>query len=159
GGRATGAQRGDHERRRGARDPARGGATRRRVSPVAGTGEMALEVALLPIELEEYLTWLAVERGRSRNTLDAYRRDLVAYATWRRGRGRSLTEAEETDVVEYVGALRASGRAPASVARSTAAVRNLYRFLVEEGRMAIDPAVAVAAPPVPLGLPKALTEE
>jgi integrase/recombinase XerD len=70
-----------------------------------------------------------------------------------------LTDAEEADVVAYVGALRASGRAPASVARSTAAVRNLYRFLVEEGRMVVDPAAAVAAPPVPLGLPKALTEE
>ena len=32
----------------------------------------------VPLEAEEFLTWLAVERGRSANTLAAYRRDLRA---------------------------------------------------------------------------------
>jgi integrase/recombinase XerD len=114
---------------------------------------------VVPLDVEEYLTWLAVERGRSRNTLAAYRGDLAAYCSWLASRGLGLGGVGEADIVAYVGALRATGRAPASVARSMAAVRNLHRFLAEEGRTGDDPAVDVAAPPVPLGLPKALTEE
>ena len=38
--------------------------------------------AALPLEAEEHLTWLAAERGRSANTLAAYRRDLKQYVAW-----------------------------------------------------------------------------
>ena len=113
----------------------------------------------LPLDVEEYLTWLTVERGRSRNTLRAYRLDLSAYTAWLTQRDVPLAAVTEADVTAYVGHLRASGRAPASVARAVAAVRNLHRFLAEEGRAAADPAAAVAAPRVPAGLPKPLTED
>ena len=115
--------------------------------------------AELPLDAEEYLTWLAVERGRSRNTLKAYRHDLSAYVAWLEARSVPLEDVTEADVAAYVGHLRADGRAPASVARALAAVRNLHRFLAEEGRTANDPAVEVAAPRVPSGLPKPLSEE
>ena len=115
--------------------------------------------AELPLDAEEYLTWLAVERGRSRNTLRAYRHDLLAYVAWLDARSVALADVTEADVADYVGRLRADGRAPASVARALAAVRNLHRFLAEEGRTANDPAVEVAAPRVPSGLPKPLSEE
>ncbi|MSY91050.1 MAG: site-specific tyrosine recombinase XerD, partial [Actinobacteria bacterium] len=36
----------------------------------------------LPLDVEEFLTWLTAERGRSANTLAAYRRDLTAYCHW-----------------------------------------------------------------------------
>jgi integrase/recombinase XerD len=113
----------------------------------------------LPLDVEEFLTWLAVERGRSRNTQGAYRRDLTAYCRWLAEQGRALDDVTEQDVTAYVGRLRAGGQAPASVARATAAVRGLHRFLVEEGRAATDPAADVAAPRVPSGLPKPLSEE
>ena len=120
---------------------------------------MTVTAVVVPLDVEEYLTWLAVERGRSRNTLAAYRGDLTAYSGWLAERGLVLDAVGEADIIGYVGALRASGRAPASVARATSTVRNLHRFLAEEGRTGADPAVDVAAPPVPLGLPKALSEE
>ena len=113
----------------------------------------------LPLDVEEYLTWLAVERGRSRNTLQAYRHDLCTYVAWLATRRRCLSDVEEADVVAYVAHLGASGRAPASVARALAAVRNLHRFVAEERGTATDPAVEVAAPRVPSGLPKPLTED
>ena len=113
----------------------------------------------LPLDVEEYLTWLAVERGRSRNTLSAYRRDLGAYTAWLAARPRALADVTEGDVNAYVGELRVSGRAPASVARAVAVLRNLHRFLAEEGRSPTDPAANVSAPRVPAGLPKPLTEE
>jgi integrase/recombinase XerD len=114
--------------------------------------------AVLPLAAEEYLTWLAVERGRRPNTLGAYRRDLSAYLGWLDSRGRTLADVTEGDVVEYVAALRAAGRAPASVARATVSVRNLHRFLAAEHEGTADPAETVDVPSVPAGLPKALTE-
>jgi integrase/recombinase XerD len=113
----------------------------------------------LPAAVEEFLSWLAVERGRSDNTLSAYRRDLVAYVEFVHGRGTALAEVGEPVVEDYVAFLRASGRAPASVARALVAVRSLHRFLVDEGYAGVDPAGDVGVPRVPQGLPKALSEE
>lgn len=109
--------------------------------------------------VEEFLTWLAAERGRSANTLAAYRRDLRAYARWLGDRGVAVGGADEADITAYVAALRAAGRAPSSVARALVAVRSLHRFLVEEGLAERDPAADVDVPRVPRGLPKALGEE
>ena len=45
---------------------------------------------VLPLEAEEYLTWLVTEKGRSVNTLSAYRRDLRGYWSWLQERGLRL---------------------------------------------------------------------
>ena len=107
---------------------------------------------------EEFLSWLAVERGRAANTLSAYRRDLRAYETWLAGRGLAVGDVTEPVVEAYVAALRAAGRRPSSVARALVAVRSLHRFRVDEGTTTIDPTGEVGVPKVPQGLPKALTE-
>jgi integrase/recombinase XerD len=113
----------------------------------------------LPLEVEELLTWLTVERGRSPNTISAYRRDLRAWLAWlAEQRGRTLAEVGEDDVVDYVEQLRRQGRAPASVARALVSVRALLRFLAAEGTAEHDPGAAVEQPRVPRGLPKALSE-
>jgi len=113
----------------------------------------------LPAPAEEFLSWLAVERGRSPNTLAAYRRDLSAYAEFVHGRGVALGAVTEPLVNDYLQFLRAQGRAPSSVARALVAVRSLHRFLVDEGYAGADPAGDVGAPRVPQGLPKALSED
>ncbi|HEV2368424.1 MAG TPA: site-specific tyrosine recombinase XerD [Acidimicrobiales bacterium] len=110
-------------------------------------------------EVEELLSWLTVEKGRSVNTLAAYRRDLRAYELYLAERGRPLATVDEAVVVDYVNHLRSSGRKPASVARALVAIRSLHRFCVEEGAAAGDPTGDVDAPRVPQGLPKALSEE
>ncbi|MEY2588533.1 MAG: integrase/recombinase XerD [Acidimicrobiaceae bacterium] len=113
----------------------------------------------LPIEAEELLTWLAVERGRSASTLTAYRRDLLAYWRWLVARGvPTVGDVAEHDITAYVAHLRTLGRAPASVARATVVVRSLHRFLADEGMVDVDPGADVEAPRVPSGLPKALSE-
>ena len=112
----------------------------------------------LPLEVEEFLTWLRVEKGRSANTLAAYRSDLLRYVAWLDGRGRRLGEVTEGDVVEHVGWLRHSGRAASSVKRAMVSVRSLHRFLALEGDGGDDPSADVAVPRVPRGVPKALSE-
>jgi len=108
---------------------------------------------------EEFLSWLAVERGRAANTVSAYRRDLTSYEEWLASRGCSLEEVTESDVEEYIAALRRAGRRASSVARALSAVRSVHRFLVDEGTVDEDPTGDVAGPRVPQGIPKALTED
>jgi len=112
----------------------------------------------LPLDVEEFLTWLVAERGRSANTLAAYRRDLVSYCGWLEESGRTLDSVQSADLDAYVGVLRARGLAPSSVKRATVAVRSLHRFRSDEGLAPTDPSAGVETPRVPAGLPKALTE-
>ncbi len=114
---------------------------------------------VVPLEVEEFLTWVAVERGRAPNTVSAYRRDLRAYARWLRARGATLADVSRGDLDAYVAHLRAAGRAPATVARHLVTVRSLHRFLADEGLVPADPSADVEAPRVPQGLPKALGED
>jgi integrase/recombinase XerD len=112
----------------------------------------------LPLEVEEWLSWLATEKGRASSTLEAYRRDARRWCAWLRARGLALETVREPDVEAYVGDLRHAGLAPATVARAVVAARSLHRFLAEEGRIPRDAGADVEAPRVPAGLPKALSE-
>jgi integrase/recombinase XerD len=113
----------------------------------------------LPLEIEEFLTWLTAEKGRSVNTVSAYRRDLRDYWRWLAARHLGLGDVHEDDLTRYVQHLRDGGKSAASVARALVAVRSVHRFLAEEGLAASDPGRDVDPPRVPLGLPKALTED
>jgi integrase/recombinase XerD len=117
--------------------------------------------------LEEYATWLRVERGLADNSLAAYRRDLLRYAGWLRTTGHADPDTiDEAVVAAYVESLKAArdddGRprfAPATIARALAAVRSFHRFCLEEGLLDVDPSDEVGSPRVPQGIPKALSED
>jgi integrase/recombinase XerD len=101
-----------------------------------------------------------VERGRSPRTLAAYRRDLAAYRDGlaARGGGDTIDDASAAQVADYLAALQ-STHSNASVARAHSSIRGFYRFLVEEGRRADDPAADLPSVSVADLLPKALSEE
>ena len=112
----------------------------------------------LPIEVEEFLSWLVTERGRAANTIAAYRRDLTAYARWLAAHGEDVGSVDTATLVEYVAERRASGAAMSSIARQLAAVRTLHRHLVIEGERPDDPTADLEGVKVPAGLPKPLSE-
>ena len=118
----------------------------------------AVTTATLSVEGEEYLSWLSVERGRARNTVVSYRRDLVAYETSLSAGGRTPLDARPVDVERYLDGLRAAGCSPASVARGLSAVRGLHRFLVDEQSAPTDPTGDLEGVTLPGRLPKALSE-
>jgi integrase/recombinase XerD len=117
-------------------------------------------VAGLPIEAEEFLTALTVEKGRAPSTVAAYRRDLRSYVAFlAERRGSDLAGATSEDVTAFAAQLGADGLAPTTAARRLVAVRGLHRFLVDEEVLDADPTAEVAAPRLPRGLPKALRED
>jgi integrase/recombinase XerD len=115
--------------------------------------------SVLPIEVEEFLSWMVAEKGRSANTIAAYRRDLRAYCEWLTSHGATVSDVTHRQLVEFVGVRRASGAATSSIARQLAAVRMLHRYLSIEGERRDDPAADLEGVRVPAGIPKPLTEE
>jgi integrase/recombinase XerD len=120
----------------------------------------------LATSVGRFIDYLSVERGLSRNTLDAYRRDLRRYGSYLAERGiDDPAEAGERDIAGFVAHLSSSeyrpgqGYRPSSVARALAAVRSFHRFLVMEGEASADPAEGVARPRVPRNLPRPLSVE
>jgi len=107
---------------------------------------------------EEYLSWLAVEKGRSRNTLLAYRRDIATFEQWAEAEGLDPVAIGPEALERHLDDLRVQGRNPASLARATTALRGLYRFWVVEGTITVDPTADVRSPKLPRRLPKALEE-
>ncbi len=107
----------------------------------------------------EFLGALQTERGASRNTLSAYRRDLDRFEGFLAGRRRPITEVEAGDVVAYIGRLRGAGLCQASVARHVSAVRGLYRFLVRENVIAADPTEYLETSRPARRLPRTLSRE
>jgi integrase/recombinase XerD len=133
------------------------------------TADVAPPPGGLPKLVQTYLDHLVVERGVSRHTLQAYRRDLRRYLGFLAAHGvtdpASVTPAL---IADYAMRLREGVRAPdgdgwcepplapASVARAVVVVRSLHRFAVEEGVLATDPAAEVHPPTPGRRLPKAL---
>ncbi|HEX2025035.1 MAG TPA: site-specific tyrosine recombinase XerD [Actinomycetota bacterium] len=116
-----------------------------------------------PSPVDRFLDHLTVERGLSRNTIDAYRRDLSRYARFLDERGLTPERAGEPEISAFMRSLASSEYLPgkpyraSSVARALAAVRSFHRFLVREGEVEADPAEGVARPKVPRALPRPLT--
>jgi integrase/recombinase XerD len=117
------------------------------------------EQSALPLEVEDFLLWLTTERGRSANTVDAYRRDLKRYIDHLRAHQQDLQSVTDDGVVGFIAAREQSGAASSSVARNVAAVRMFHRFLVTETIRIDDPTSGVDGVKVPSGIPKPLDEE
>jgi integrase/recombinase XerD len=107
----------------------------------------------------EYLGALQAERGASRNTLSAYRRDLTDFTQFLNAQHRSLRRAGPDDIVGYLERLRTRGLRPASVARRISALRGLFKHLVREGELRRDPTENLEAPRRTRSLPRTLSRE
>ncbi len=115
--------------------------------------------APLSADAEEFLAYLAVERGRAASSVAAYRRDLATYEEFLSARKLSLEQVTAPVVQDYLAVLAASGLKASSRARALVAVRGLHGFCHDERGAPTDPTLDVARPRVPAGLPKALGED
>ena len=107
--------------------------------------------------VEAFLRWMSVERGRAKNTITSYRRDLVRYVGYLHDQNKTLLTVVESDVENYVCILQDSGDAVASTARRLAAIRMLHMFLVAEDARVDNPTSRIEGVRVPSGVPKPLS--
>src|SRR6266513_4534247 len=108
----------------------------------------------------DFLAYLEFERGLSRNTLDAYRSDLLQFGRFLAERGTTPVAAASADVADFLAALaQGNGKPPASPAtihRKAACLRSFYRHLRREGVLDSDPTAAISSPRRGRRLPKVL---
>lgn len=108
--------------------------------------------------LDLFMSHLLVEKGGSRNTADAYSRDLSGYLGYLEKSGRSAPDdVTPLDVSGYLSVLKDAGLAPRSRARTLSAVRMFHRFLMAEGYASRNPASLTEAPRTVQKLPSVLT--
>ena len=107
--------------------------------------------------VESFLEAIASERGASRNTIEAYRRDLSDYADFLTERGSSALAATSAEVRGFLAARGAQGLGAASLARRLSSVRQFHKYLYVEGRRADDPTLAIEGPRRARPLPKVLS--
>jgi integrase/recombinase XerC len=113
--------------------------------------------ASLSVLVDEYLSVLANERGASRHTLRAYRRELhafAAYQTERLGAEARVDGVEHTHIRGYLAMLYERGLSKASAARALAAVRSWFKWLARVGYVERNAASLVATPRLPKHLPR-----
>jgi len=112
----------------------------------------------------DFIAYLELERGLSRNTLEAYRSDLFQFGAWLDVAGKSALTVEHSDLAAFVETLAAGGedRAPAAsttIQRKVACLRSFYRHLRREELLDRDPTAELKGPPRGRKLPKVLTRD
>jgi integrase/recombinase XerC len=110
--------------------------------------------------LERFQTYLRVERNAAAATRRAYARDLERFAAFVEGQGHAgFAEVPADSVRRFVAAERRRGLSARSLARTLAAVRTLYRWLLRERAVGHDPAAELASPRSKRPLPSSLEVE
>jgi integrase/recombinase XerD len=112
----------------------------------------------------DFLGYLEIERGLSRNTLEAYRSDLQQFGEFLTRRSLSPVDLAPGQLAEFITEL-AEGRdgrhtcAPATLQRKVACLRSFYRYLRREQLIDHDPARELRAPRLPARLPHVLSRD
>ena len=111
--------------------------------------------------IDDFIETLFLEDGLSANTLQAYRRDVLACAQFLAAAdvACSVLNAQELDVQAFIQARHAQGVKAVSSNRSLSVLRRLYHWALREGRVTTDPTVRLLAAKRPLRVPHTLTQE
>ncbi|MCA9063464.1 MAG: site-specific tyrosine recombinase XerD [Planctomycetaceae bacterium] len=132
----------------------------RRLKPPAGS-QFAVDTFRDPESwLVSFLNYLDAECGMSRNTIDAYQRDLARFFEWNRRNARAgIHEITVTTMTSFLESLVDAVLAPSSIARNLVAVRMFFRFLMLEGVVAETTVDLVSSPKLWQRLPTVLSPE
>lgn len=111
-----------------------------------------------PAYLEPFLDSLWLESGLSNNTVEAYQRDLLAFAAWLSQHDVALSSATRNHILQYQGIRLREGRKARSEARLLSSLRRFYRYLCREEIRDSDPTTQIESPRLGRPLPSGLTE-
>ncbi len=127
---------------------------------------MAIADRVQPYEhlVLDFLAYLEFERGLSRNTLEAYRSDLLQFGDWLQRTRHDALHLDHAALTEFVSEL-AEGRGdkpgakPATLQRKVACLRSFHRHLRRQNLIEDDPTAKLKAPRQSRKLPQVLTRD
>ncbi|GAA0743407.1 site-specific tyrosine recombinase XerD [Clostridium oceanicum] len=106
--------------------------------------------------VESYIKDLK-RRNLSKNTLDAYSRDISRFKEFVKTRRENVEDIGIVTVMAYVQYLQKVGRANSSIVRNIVSIRNFYKFLIKKGMVLEDPTVGYEIPKVKRNIPEILS--
>lgn len=96
---------------------------------------------------EDFVEYLQKERKMSKNTLEAYRRDVQEFIAFEGARGMTnILETSSTEIIAFLHNLKISGKSAATVNRELASVRAFFNFLINSGLMQNNPTADIKSP-------------
>lgn len=111
----------------------------------------------LSYAIQDYLSYLKLERGLSHNTLEAYGRDLTQFSI--EASVPAAGQIERRHLNDFVGRLSRQGLKPATIARKLSCVRQFLRYLVKRGELSEKSLIAMNAPRIARYHPSYLSVE
>ncbi len=116
--------------------------------------------------IDQFLNYLAAEKGLSENTLSAYAQDLNKFSQFiiktqglkseDKSTAIDITQIGRNEIVRFLAELRKETLSDSSIARILSSLRGLFKFLSAEGLLQQDPLAQIKSPKKPLRLPKTL---
>lgn len=109
-------------------------------------------------DLKEYLHFLAIERGLSKNTIESYSRDLVHYLAYLKE--HQITNWNDLDryfVLSFLQQLKDEEKAAGTIIRMVSSLRKFHQFLKQERLSDVDPMLHIDTPKKAQTLPKILS--
>lgn len=109
--------------------------------------------------LEQFLNYLAIEKGLRPKSLEAYRRDLHDWLDFAAEREVVTSGSIEQRAQPFSRAYADRGLSPRSMARKSSALKGFYKFLQREGHIASDPTALLERPKIGRPLPKVMSQQ
>ncbi len=108
--------------------------------------------------LDQFLYDLVVEKGLSKNTVEAYSHDLNRFLDYLKKEGiEQIQSVRKLDVRGFLLLLRKGGLSNKTIARNLVALRTFFRFLVQDGILQSDPIEDLESPRMTKTLPEILS--
>lgn len=107
--------------------------------------------------LESFLTYLSVEKGLAKNTLDSYSSDLRKFSGFLKKKKRGLASASASDIVDFLETLVHGGYSASSTGRYLSSIKALYKYMLVENVLDEDPSENIQSPKKWERIPKALS--
>lgn len=107
--------------------------------------------------LAEYLDFLEIEKGLSKNTLEAYRRDLSNFFDF--CNDIDISKIQRTQINSYVRNLHEKKYSPTSIMRKIASLRGFFKWACANEKTKSNPTLTLEQPKIPQKLPKVMTAE
>ncbi|CAG7840947.1 recombinase XerD [Clostridium novyi B str. ATCC 27606] len=98
-----------------------------------------------------------LKKELSKNTIEAYKRDLLKFAKFLNKRHENILESDMVSIMAYVQILKKERKADSSIIRSLVAIRNFYKFLIKTGENVDNPLINYEVPKNKRTLPEILT--
>ena len=106
---------------------------------------------------KDFFTYLSVERGLSRNTVESYSIDLRKFQDFLSSGDKGFVSFSRADIVDFIEKLRDEDYSISSICRFISSVKSLCRYLIVENIIKDDPSENLQAPKRWERLPKALS--